>query len=76
MADQRNVSSRPARCHTPDRLPECVSSRVYRNVISFRIHTVSADSCFTVTNSAVRRVDGVSVCMRKDDETRYDGIGR
>ena len=29
-----------------------------------------------VTNSAVRRVDGVCVCMRKEDETRYDGIGR
>ena len=30
----------------------------------------------TVTNSAVRRVDGVCVCMRKEDETRFDGIGR
>ena len=29
-----------------------------------------------VTNSAVRRVDGVCVCMRKEDETRFDGIGR
>ena len=34
------------------------------------------NSCFTVTNSAVRRVDGVCVCMRKEDETRFDGIGR
>ena len=29
----------------------------------------------TVTNSAVRRVDGVCVCMRNEDETRFDGIG-
>ena len=29
-----------------------------------------------VTNFAVRRVDGVCVCMRKEDETRFDGIGR
>ena len=38
-----------------------------------------ADDCILytpVTNSAVRRVDGVCVCMRKEDETRFDGIGR
>ena len=56
-------------------LIRCVSSSGTRHLPSYWVATAT-NVLVTVTNSAVRRVDGVCVCMRKEHETRYDGIGR